>query len=338
MFKYIPKKFAPETADTEEEAARWLEGKEGARRPPELLTRDEVARSIKRKWRKARLMPHGGVFLDIASKRSPEFIRKKLPSMYHQFKELAELDITKEPMEVGPTMHYFMGGSGSIATRRKPPFRGSLPAANARAACTGPTASAAIRFPIFWSSANSPEKAPANISRNFRGRPSSTRGKSTPLSAARRISSTAKVSTNPFLVQEDLQDVMQKYVGIIRTADELKKDWKNSNVCIRTRARSRPTRARNIIRAGTRFIDLPNLLITSEAVTRAALMREESRGGHTRADFYFESDEWLKYNVVIRKAKDGNMEAEKIKRDDPPEELKKIAYASLEELEGAKGG
>jgi len=110
MFDYIPEKFAAETASTIEEANDWLAGKEGARRPPELLTRDVVARSINAEVKAGRASPHGGAFLDIASRRSPEFIKKKLPSMYHQFKELAEVDITKDPMEVGPTLHYVMGG------------------------------------------------------------------------------------------------------------------------------------------------------------------------------------------------------------------------------------
>jgi succinate dehydrogenase / fumarate reductase flavoprotein subunit len=110
MFKYIPEKFAAETADTEEEANRWLKGDKNARRPPELLTRDVVARSINNEVKEGRGSPHGGVFLDIASRVPAETIKRKLPSMYHQFKELAEVDITKEPMEVGPTLHYFMGG------------------------------------------------------------------------------------------------------------------------------------------------------------------------------------------------------------------------------------
>src|SRR5262249_49706707 len=110
MFKYIPEKFAAETATSEEEANRWLAGDNTARRPPELLTRDEVARSITAEIKAGRGSPHGGVFLDIASRLPAEAIKRKLPSMYHQFKELAEVDITKEPMEVGPTLHYFMGG------------------------------------------------------------------------------------------------------------------------------------------------------------------------------------------------------------------------------------
>src|SRR6188472_2323357 len=110
MFEYVPEKFAPETADTVEEATRWLNGDKNARRPPELLTRDVVARSIRAEVKAGRGSPHGGAFLDIASRRPPEFIKRRLPGMYHQFKELAEVDITKDPMEVGPTLHYFMGG------------------------------------------------------------------------------------------------------------------------------------------------------------------------------------------------------------------------------------
>ncbi|HEX9428493.1 MAG TPA: FAD-binding protein, partial [Candidatus Polarisedimenticolia bacterium] len=110
MFNYIPPKFAAETAETEEEANRWLKGDKSARRPPELLTRDEVARAITREVNEGRGSPHGGVFLDIASRQPADLIKRKLPSMYHQFKELAEVDITREAMEVGPTLHYFMGG------------------------------------------------------------------------------------------------------------------------------------------------------------------------------------------------------------------------------------
>src|SRR6187549_3884938 len=110
MFNYISERFAPETAATEEEASRWLDGDKTARRPPELLTRDVVARSIRAEVKAGRGSPHGGAFLDIASRRPADFIKRRLPGMYHQFKELAEVDITKEPMEVGPTLHYFMGG------------------------------------------------------------------------------------------------------------------------------------------------------------------------------------------------------------------------------------
>jgi succinate dehydrogenase / fumarate reductase flavoprotein subunit len=110
MFDNIPERFAAETADSVEEAARWLEGDRDARRPPELLTRDVVARAIRKEVKEGRGSPHGGAFLDIATQQPADFIKRKLPSMYHQFKELAEVDITAEPMEVGPTLHYYMGG------------------------------------------------------------------------------------------------------------------------------------------------------------------------------------------------------------------------------------
>jgi succinate dehydrogenase / fumarate reductase flavoprotein subunit len=145
MFNYVPEKFAAETADTEKEAAEWLAGKQGARRPPELLTRDVVARSIKAEVDAGRGSPNGGVFLDIASQRPADFIKRKLPSMYHQFKELAEVDITKEPMQVGPTLHYFMGGVRVEAESQMTRVPGCSPAARRARACTARTAWAATR-------------------------------------------------------------------------------------------------------------------------------------------------------------------------------------------------
>ena len=142
MFDYIPEFFKAETADTEEEADRWYDDKKNNRRPPELLPRDEVARAINSEIKAGRGSPHGGIFLDIASRRDPEFIRKRLPSMYHQFKELADVDITKEPMEIGPTCHYVMGGIEVDAdTEQSCRHRASTPSASARAGCTAPTGS-----------------------------------------------------------------------------------------------------------------------------------------------------------------------------------------------------
>ena len=161
MFDYIPEFFKAETADTEEEADRWYDDKKNNRRPPELLPRDEVARAINSEIKAGRGSPHGGIFLDIASRRTPEFIRKRLPSMYHQFKELADVDITAEPMEIGPTCHYVMGGVEVDAdTEQSAVDRACTPWASARAACTAPTGSAATRCRTCWSSAGGPARAP----------------------------------------------------------------------------------------------------------------------------------------------------------------------------------
>ena len=172
MFDYIPEFFKAETADSDEEADRWYDDKKNNRRPPELLPRDEVARAINCEIKAGRGTEHGGVFLDIASRRTPEYIRKRLPSMYHQFKELADVDITTEPMEIGPTCHYVMGGvevdpDTELSARR----RACSPPASAPAACTGPTGWAATRCPTCWSSDAGPASRPRRTPRAGRRAP-----------------------------------------------------------------------------------------------------------------------------------------------------------------------
>ncbi|HBO96802.1 MAG TPA: fumarate reductase/succinate dehydrogenase flavoprotein subunit [Candidatus Omnitrophica bacterium] len=338
MFKYIPKKFAAETADTEEEANLWLEGKEGARRPPDLLTRDEVARAIKKEVEEGRGSPHGGVFLDIASKRSPEFIKKKLPSMYHQFKELAELDITKEPMEVGPTMHYFMGGIRVNSDTQETSVPGLFACGECAGGMHGANRLGGNSLSDLLVFGRLSGEGAGKYIKKLQGTPKLDAGQVNAIIRRATDILNRESGTNPFLVQEDLQDVMQKYVGIIRTADELKKGLEELKRLYQDAGKVKAHASPQYNPGWNAAIDLPNLLTTAEAVTRAALTREESRGGHTRGDFYFESEEWLQHNVVIRKGKDGNMEVAKVKRDAPPEELRKIAYASLEELEGVKVG
>ena len=303
-----------------------------------MLTRDEGARSIKKEVEEGRGSPHGGVFLDIASKRPPEFIKNKLPSMYHQFKELAELDITKEPMEVGPTMHYFMGGIRVNSDTQET----SVPGLFACGECAGGMHGAnrlggnsLSDLLVFGKLAG---EGAGRYIKKLQGTPKPDAGQVNVIIRRATDILNRESGTNPFLIQEDLQDVMQKYVGIIRTAGELKKGLEEFERLRQDVGKGKAHASPQYNPGWKAAIDLPNLLITAEAVTRAALMREESRGGHTRADFYFESDEWLQHNVVIRKGKEGNMEAGKVKRDDPPEELRKIAYASIEDLEGTEGG
>ena len=202
MFDYIPEFFKSETADTEEEADRWYDDKKNNRRPPELLPRDEVARAINSEIKAGRGSPHGGIFLDIASRRDAEYIRKRLPSMYHQFKELADVDITAEPMEIGPTCHYVMGGievdAGHRAERRRP---GSTPWASARAACTAPTGSAATRCRTCWSSGVGPARPP----RRTRGRTSAD-GRRRRRGRARRGGPRARAVRGPQRRREPVHD------------------------------------------------------------------------------------------------------------------------------------
>ncbi|MDO8518900.1 MAG: fumarate reductase/succinate dehydrogenase flavoprotein subunit [Deltaproteobacteria bacterium] len=335
MFKYIPEKFAAETADTEEEANRWLAGDKSARRPPELLTRDEVARAITAEVNAGRGSPHGGVFLDIASRCPADVIRKKLPSMYHQFMELAELDITKEPMEVGPTLHYFMGG-----IRVDPDTQQSaVPGLFACGECSGGMHGAnrlggnsLSDLIVFGRLAGLGAKQYISSLKN----PPAVSSEQVEKIRKRAVAILNRENgKNPYLVHEDLQNVMGRNVNIVRNEDELQTAI-HELVRLKEDASQVYARGTSQYNAGWHeALDLRNLLITAESVTRAALIRAESRGGHCRLDYPGERDEWLKYNIVVRKTAEG-MEARKVERGAPPEELRKIAYAKIEDLEAGK--
>ncbi len=337
MFNYIPEKFAKETADTEEEGQRWLDGDKNARRPPELLTRDVVARSINAEVKAGRGSPHGGVFLDIANRRPAEYIKKKLPSMYHQFKELAELDITKEAMEVGPTLHYFMGGVRVDADSQMSRVPGLFAAGEVGGGMHGANrlgGNSLSDLIVFGKLAGD-------------GAVSYVKGlATTPVAQGEQVVASVRRATdilnrdsgeNPYLVHEELQDMMQSNVGIIRTKSELEFAVKDLQ---RLREKGSQVKAHGTSQYNAGWheaIDLRALLVVSEAVTRAALKREESRGAHTRDDFAGESDEWVKVNIVSRKAADGAMELEALPRAPGPPELVQIANATLEQLEGPNG-
>ena len=333
MFNYIPEKFANETADTEAEAQRWLDGDREARRPPELLTRDVVARAIKAEVEAGRGSPNGGAFLDIASRRPADFIKKKLPSMYHQFKELAVIDITKEPMEVGPTLHYFMGGIRVDSDSQQT----NIPGLFACGECAGGMHGAnrlggnsLSDLLVFGKLAGSGAKQYVNNLTNTIN--------CNDVDVSRILTNATDIlnrdeGKNPYLVHEELQDIMQNTVGIVRTAEELQIGLEKldnlkadiENVYAHASPQYNP--------GWNEALDLKNLIITAEAVTRAAILREESRGAHTRIDFEGEREEGLSYNIIIKKT-DSSMTAEKISREDPPQELVDIAHASLKELEG----
>jgi succinate dehydrogenase / fumarate reductase flavoprotein subunit len=333
MFEYIPEKFAAETADSEEEANRWLNADKSARRPPELLTRDVVARAITREVIEGRGSPHGGVFLDIATRVPADTIKKKLPSMYHQFKVLANLDITTDPMEVGPTLHYFMGGIRVDANTQM----STIPGLFACGECAGGMHGAnrlggnsLSDLLVFGKLAGAGAVEYVKKISN------------TPVVDKSQLNEAIKSSTeclnretgnNPYVVHEELQEVMNRYVNIVRTKEELETAL--------VKLQEVKEKIRNVKADGSsqynpgwhEAISLQSLVITAEAVTTGALIREESRGGHSRVDFPGESDEWVKYNIIIRKGKDDKMEMEKYQRPDPPPYLKEIAYANIEDLE-----
>jgi succinate dehydrogenase / fumarate reductase flavoprotein subunit len=338
MFKYIPPKFASETADTVEEAQRWLDGDKKARRPPELLTRDEVARSITAEVKAGRGSPHGGVFLDIASRRSPDFIKRKLPSMYHQFKELAEVDITAEAMEVGPTLHYFMGGVRVDADTQMTCVPGLFACGECGAGLHGANrlgGNSLSDLIVFGKLAG---EAAAAYVKKLMGRPVADKGEIEIAVRGATDILNRDSGENPYVLTDELQDLMGSHCGIVRTEVELKE--------CSVRLDKLSARAKNVKAHGASqynpgwhaALDLQPLLLVSQAVTRAAVMREESRGAHTRNDYPGERDEWLKYNVVVKKAKDGTMQVEKVERPAPPKILHAIANASLEDLESGKVG
>jgi succinate dehydrogenase / fumarate reductase flavoprotein subunit len=333
MFDYIPERFAPETADSEAEANRWLQGDRSARRPPELLTRDVVARAIKDEVKAGRGSPHGGVFLDIASRLPAETIKRKLPSMYHQFKELAEVDITKEPMEVGPTLHYFMGGLRVEADTQMSSVPGLFACGECAAGMHGANrlgGNSLSDLLVFG------RLAGLGAIRYIGDLKVTLRIDATQVQAAVQRATAIlnrEQGTNPYLIQEALQDLMGRGVGIVRTEEELKTALDELDKLKEETSRVKAHGASQYNPGWHAALDLRSLLITAEAVARGALLRQESRGAHTRVDYPGEQEEWQKVNIVSRKGKDG-METRKVERPDPTEELRRIAYATLEELEG----
>ncbi len=221
MYEYIPERFASETADTIEEADQWLEGKEGARRPPELLTRDVVARAIRAEVAAGRGSPHGGAFLDIANRRPADFIKRKLPSMYHQFKELAEVDITAEPMEVGPTLHYFMGGIRVDAETQQTRVPGLFACGECAAGLHGANrlgGNSLSDLIVFGKLAGT---AAAHYVRNLSATPKADDGQVKEVFNRARAPLMRESGENPYLIHDELQEIMGKHVGIIRDGDEI---------------------------------------------------------------------------------------------------------------------
>ncbi|CAN5917537.1 fumarate reductase/succinate dehydrogenase flavoprotein subunit [soil metagenome] len=339
MFNYISERFAPETAATVEEADRWLKGDKTARRPPELLTRDEVARAITAEVKAGRGSPHGGVFLDIASRVPADVIRRKLPSMYHQFKELAEVDITKEPMEVGPTLHYFMGGIKVDADSQMTNVPGLFACGECGAGMHGANrlgGNSLSDLIVFGKLAGDGAKEYID---SIKGAAPTTSSEQV-ASAVRRATEilNREKGTNPYILHEKLHETMAKGVGIVRQQGELETAITEIEA-LKVEAQTMKAPGTSQYNPGWHeALSMRSLLITSEAVTRAALMREESRGAHTRLDHPGESAEWVKYNVIVKKAADGSMNVEKRPKPEGPAPLVAIANAKIEDLESGKVG
>jgi len=300
MFDYVPDVFRTQYAETEDEADRWYADPDNNKRPPELLPRDEVARAINAEVKAGRGTESGGVFLDIASRRPAEFILKRLPSMYHQFKELADVDITTQPMEIGPTCHYVMGGvevdADSTATTR---VSGLFAAGEVSGGMHGSNrlgGNSLSDLLVFGKRAG--EYAARYVDGLGAGRPKVS--KANVDAAAETVLGPLERAggENPYELWHELQTVMQDLVGIIRRKHELEESLKRL-ADLRERIANVGATGGRLYNPGWHLaLDLRNMLIVSECTARAALMREESRGGHTREDFPAMNPTWRKVNLV----------------------------------------
>jgi len=300
MFNYIPEYFKAETADSIQEAEGWYTDKKNNRRPPELLPRDEVARAINSEIKAGRGSPHGGVFLDIASRRDAEFIRRRLPSMYHQFKELADVDITAEPMEVGPTCHYVMGGVEVDADTEASIVEGLYAAGEVAGGMHGSNrlgGNSLSDLLVFGRRAGHNAAYHAYKLRDDRRLLPDDEVKA---ASDRALAPFAvEGGENPYTIQKDLQDVMQRLVGIIRKSDELVDSLAEIEK-LKERAKHLTVEGHRQYNPGWHLaLDLTNMLVVSECIAKAALERQESRGGHTRDDFPGPDPWWGSKNLVL---------------------------------------
>ncbi len=300
MFNYIPEYFKGETADNEEEADAWYEDKKN-RRTPDLLPRDEVARAINAEVKAGRGSPHGGVFLDICTRRSADYIRKRLPSMYHQFKELADVDITKEPMEVGPTCHYLNGGIRVDADTTATCVPGLFAAGEVAGGLHGANRLGGNSLSDLIVFGRRAGLYAAEYVKNLKG--AAAVDASQAQASVRELLSPFERTggENPYAIHADLQDCMQSLVGIIRTEGELRKALAEIAVFKQRLTRVTVAGGREFNPAWHLALDLYSMLSVSEAVTLGAIARTESRGGHTRDDYPMADDRLGKVNMVIRR-------------------------------------
>lgn len=335
MFDDIPENYKSSTSTDPEEGWRYVQGDKSAKRPPELLTRDHVARCIVKQIKSGKGSPHGGVFLDIAwiKERIPnaeEHIKKKLPSMYHQFKQLADIDITKEPMEVGPTTHYIMGGVMVDGDTQMSTVPGLFAAGEVAGGLHGANrlgGNSLSDLLVFGKRAG--EHAAQFAKEKQPGKMSDT-----------EVDTLAKEALEPldrqggskgdsaYSIQYALQDEMQSLVGIVRNEDEMKRALESIHR-LKDQAKRMVVEGNREYNAGWHTaLDLRNLLTVSEAITKAAIERKESRGGHFREDFPNKDEAYGKINFVIKKGADGEM---KISRE-PVKEMRADLKQVVEEM------
>jgi succinate dehydrogenase / fumarate reductase flavoprotein subunit len=329
MFDDIPDNYRNQTASDEEEGWRYTQGDKAARRPPELLTRDHVARCINREVKAGRGSPHGGVYLDIAwiKRKLPnaaDHIRRKLPSMYHQFKQLADLDITEQPMEVGPTTHYSMGGIRVDGDTQMSTIPGLFAAGEAAAGLHGANrlgGNSLSDLIVFGKRAG--EFAAAFARDHQRARIDDATVTAASAEALAPFDR-GPAGENPYAIQHELQAMMQDLVGIVRVESEMR-DALERLASLRARADRAGVGGHREYNSGWHTaLDLPNLLLISEAITRAGLERKESRGAHFREDYPAKSEEYARFNIVIQKGADGQIALRRQPLTPLPSELARI--------------
>ena len=299
MFDYIPPVFKGQYAETEQEADQWLKDNDSARRTPDLLPRDEVARAINSEVKAGRGSPHGGVFLDIASRLTPEEIKRRLPSMYHQFKELADVDITKDPMEVGPAQHYVMGGVQVDPDTAVSQLPGLFAAGEVSGGMHGSNrlgGNSLSDLLVFGRRAGL--GAAEYLDSLGASRPTVRDADLAAVQAEALAPLEREAGENPYTVHAELQQTMSDLVGIIRREEEIKKALTELEG-LRARAAGVKAEGGRAYNPGWHLaLDLRNMVLIAESVAQAALERQESRGGHTRDDFPEMSAEWRKVNLI----------------------------------------
>jgi len=332
MFDDIPDNYKAQTADSPEEGWRYTQGDKSARRPPELLTRDHVARCIMREVRDGRGSPHGGVFLDIAwiKEKIPnaaEHIKKKLPSMYHQFMQLAELDITTEPMEVGPTTHYVMGGVRVDGDTQMSTVPGLFAAGEVAAGLHGANrlgGNSLSDLLVFG-------KRAGESAAKFAKERAAGQLRADQVEAARLIllapferAAAGASPEGPYKVQYELQDLMQSKVGIVRNEKDMMAALEGIEMLKQRAAKVGVGGNREYNPGWHTALDLPNLLTCSEAVARSAIERRESRGGHFREDFEKKDQNFATFNIICRRGPDGRMQIQRRPIPEIRDDLKQI--------------
>jgi succinate dehydrogenase / fumarate reductase flavoprotein subunit len=323
MFRYIPEFFKGETADNEAEADRWYADKRNNRRTPDLLPRDEVARAINAEVKAGRGSPHGGVFLDICTRRPPDYIRKRLPSMYHQFKELADVDITREPMEVGPTCHYVMGGVRVDADTTQSTVRGLFAAGEVAGGMHGSNRLGGNSLSDLLVFGRRAGLHAALYAKDFGGQ-LTVDSVQVETVAREMLEPFARAGgENPYAIQADLQETMQDLVGIIRNQTELRDALARIETLKQRGEKVRVEGGRTYNPGWHTALDLRSLLTVAECSALAALERKESRGGHTREDYPQTDAEWGKVNVVLR-LKNGSVQLSREPLPAMPEELRQL--------------